>query len=54
LYVGKDSREEVTYIIGRIGYEELTAAARAELPSVIVNRSEPREMFVTSSTLTAP
>ncbi|MGD0204514.1 MAG: DUF655 domain-containing protein [Candidatus Bathyarchaeia archaeon] len=35
VYVGKDSREEVTYIIGRIGFEELTASAKAELPSVI-------------------
>lgn len=35
VYVGKDSREEVTYIIGRISYEELTAAAKAELPSTI-------------------
>lgn len=35
VYVGKDSREEVTYIIGRISYEELTASAKAELPSVI-------------------
>jgi len=35
VYVGKDSREEVTYIIGRVNYEELTASAKAELPSVI-------------------
>jgi predicted nucleic acid-binding OB-fold protein len=28
----QDSRENVTYIIGRVGYEELTASARAELP----------------------
>ena len=35
VYVGKDSRSEVTYIIGRVGYEELTASAKAELPSVI-------------------
>lgn len=35
VYVGKDAREEVTYIIGRIGFDELTAAAKAELPSVI-------------------
>ncbi|MEM2080681.1 MAG: DUF655 domain-containing protein [Candidatus Bathyarchaeia archaeon] len=35
VYVGKEAREEVTYIIGRIGFEELTAAAKAELPSVI-------------------
>ena len=31
VYVGKDSREEVIYIIGRIGYEDLTTAAKMEL-----------------------
>ncbi len=35
VFVGKEAREEITYIIGRIGYEELTAAARNELPTVI-------------------
>jgi putative nucleotide binding protein len=35
VYVGKDAREEITYIIGRVSYDELTAAARMELPSVI-------------------
>lgn len=35
VYVGKDSREEITYIIGRVRYEELTAASKMELPSVI-------------------
>jgi putative nucleotide binding protein len=35
VYIGKESRDEVTYIIGRIGYEELTGAAKSELPSVI-------------------
>lgn len=35
VYVGKDAREEITYIIGRVSYDELTAAAKAELPSVI-------------------
>jgi putative nucleotide binding protein len=35
VYVGKEPREEITYIIGRIGYEELTAAAKMELPVVI-------------------
>jgi putative nucleotide binding protein len=35
VYVGKNAREEITYIIGRIGYDELTAAARNELPAVI-------------------
>ncbi|HKZ87565.1 MAG TPA: DUF655 domain-containing protein [Candidatus Bathyarchaeia archaeon] len=44
VYVGKASREEVTYIIGRIGYDELTAAAKAELPptisKVVLNREK--------------
>ncbi|MEM1589219.1 MAG: DUF655 domain-containing protein [Candidatus Bathyarchaeia archaeon] len=35
VYVGKEAREEITYIIGRIGYDELTAAAKVELPAVI-------------------
>jgi putative nucleotide binding protein len=35
VYVGKEPREEITYIIGRIGFDELTAAARMELPAVI-------------------
>jgi putative nucleotide binding protein len=35
VYVGKDSREEITYIIGRVRYDELTAAAKMELPSVV-------------------
>jgi putative nucleotide binding protein len=44
VYVGKNSREEVTYIIGRIGYEELTASAKAELPftisKIVTNREK--------------
>jgi len=35
VYVGKESREEVTYIIGRIGYQELTATAKMEMLGVI-------------------
>ncbi|MCS7095567.1 MAG: DUF655 domain-containing protein [Nitrososphaerota archaeon] len=35
VYVGKDTRDEITYIIGRISYNELTAAAKMELPAVI-------------------
>jgi putative nucleotide binding protein len=35
VYVGKNAREEITYIVGRISYDELTTAARAELPAVI-------------------
>lgn len=35
VYVGKEKREEITYIIGRVGFEELTANAKMELPNVI-------------------
>jgi putative nucleotide binding protein len=35
VFVGKDAREEITYIIGRIGFEELTASAKMELQTVI-------------------
>ncbi len=35
VYVGKEGRREITYIIGRVGFEELTSAARVELPSVV-------------------
>jgi len=35
VYVGKESRQEITYIIGRIGFEELTSSARVELPTAI-------------------
>jgi putative nucleotide binding protein len=37
VFVGKEARDEITYIIGRIGYEELTTAARNEL-SVVISR----------------
>ena len=45
VYVGKDAREEVTYIIGRIGFEELTASAKAELPSTISKIVANREQW---------
>jgi len=35
IYVGKEGRTKVSHILGRITYEELTSAARAELPSVV-------------------
>ncbi len=35
VYVGKDRRDKITYIIGRIGYDELTTNAKSELPSII-------------------
>jgi putative nucleotide binding protein len=45
VHVGKESRDQVTYIIGRIGFEELTAAAKAELPSVISRIVQNREAW---------
>ena len=35
VYVGKDARDKITYIIGRIGYDELTTTARMELAAAI-------------------
>ncbi len=35
VYVGKERREKITYIVGRVGYEELTANAKMELPNAI-------------------
>ena len=47
VYVGKEAREKITYIIGRIGYEELTSTAKMELPSVVEKMVSNREkLFV--------
>ena len=35
VYVGKEAREDITYIIGRVSFDELTASAKAELPTVV-------------------
>jgi putative nucleotide binding protein len=35
VYVGKAAREKITYIIGRISYDELTSNAKMELPAVV-------------------
>jgi len=44
VYVGKDARDKITYIIGRIGYDELTSTAKMELATVIekivINREQ--------------
>jgi len=37
VYVGKDSRKKITYIIGRINYDDLTSNARMELSGTIEN-----------------
>lgn len=35
VYVGKERRDEITYIIGRVSFDELTGNAKMELPNVI-------------------
>ena len=35
VYVGKDNREKITYIIGRISHDELTGNAKMELSDVV-------------------
>ena len=35
VYIGRDHREEIAFIIGRINYDQLTAAAKLELPTAI-------------------
>ncbi|MEA2089143.1 MAG: DUF655 domain-containing protein [Thermoproteota archaeon] len=35
VYVGKKGRKKITYIMGRIGYEELTSTAKMEFPGVV-------------------
>ncbi|HID18610.1 TPA: DUF655 domain-containing protein [Candidatus Bathyarchaeota archaeon] len=35
VYIGKEGREKIDRILGRIGYEELTATAKSELPAVV-------------------
>ena len=35
IYVGKEGRAKVSHILGRITYDELTSAAKAELPGIV-------------------
>ena len=43
LYVGKDKRDKVERIIGRISYDELTATAKVELPVILEELIRKRE-----------
>jgi putative nucleotide binding protein len=45
VYVGKDNREEITYIIGRVSFDELTANAKMELPNAIEKIVSRRESW---------
>jgi len=43
IYVGKKFRSKITYIIGRIRYEDLTSAAQMELPVAVERIVKERE-----------
>jgi len=45
VYVGKDSRRKITYIIGRINYEDLTSNAKMELAGTVEKIVINREMW---------
>ncbi|PDM26780.1 DUF655 domain-containing protein [Candidatus Bathyarchaeota archaeon] len=45
VYVGKKERSKITYIIGRIRYQDLSTAAIAELPAVIEKIVKNREKW---------
>jgi len=46
VYVGKAKRKEITYIIGRISFDDLTANARMELSIIIEKIVSTRESWV--------
>ena len=55
--VGKDFRDEITYIIGRIGYEDLTSTAKMELVTavekiVFIHESKFIKFFNTAQAIT--
>ena len=58
VYIGKERREKINRIIGRIGYSDLTANAKAELLPVleklIVNQEERFVMFFNNSQAITP
>jgi putative nucleotide binding protein len=58
VYIGKDRREKINRIIGRIGYTDLTANAKAELLSVleelIANQEQRFVMFFNNSQAITP
>jgi putative nucleotide binding protein len=49
VYVGKEAREKITYIIGRISYDELTTNAKMELPAVVEKIVLNRERWFVNS-----
>ena len=48
VHVGKARREKITYITGRISFEELTANAKMELPNIVEKIVLTRERWFTN------
>jgi len=48
VYIGRDQRKEISYIIGRITYEDLTANSKIELENVIEKIVLSRETYFVS------
>lgn len=43
IYIGKDARDKVVSVLGRLSYEDLSPAARSELPNAIERIVEAKE-----------
>lgn len=58
VYVGKNTREDIAYIVGRIRYDELTSTAKTELPTginkIVRNREERFVNFFNTSQAVTP
>jgi putative nucleotide binding protein len=58
VYVGKDSRRKITYIIGRITYDDLTSNAKLELEmtveKIVINREKWFVYFFNSAQAVTP
>lgn len=58
VYVGKETRKKITYIVGRLGYDELTSAAKMELSTalnkIVCKREQEFVDFFNTSQAVAP
>ncbi|MEM2926915.1 MAG: DUF655 domain-containing protein [Candidatus Bathyarchaeia archaeon] len=47
IFIGKDPRDKVAYIVGRIRFKDLTGTAQAELPTIVEKVVKDRESWFT-------
>jgi putative nucleotide binding protein len=47
IFIGKDPRDKIAYIIGRIRFKDLTGTAQAELPTIVEKVVKQRERWFT-------